>query len=68
VKLHVKYCNTYPRAPALFAIQQPTLGLTPDHISKLTKYLREESLRLSGSEMVLEVCADFVHDLRIHLI
>ena len=54
VKLHVKYNNTYPRAPAIFSIQQPR-GVTPAQVSTLNKLIRERSLELAGEVMVFEV-------------
>jgi len=54
VKLHVKYSNTYPRAPAIFTLQQPQ-GLTPAQVTALAKLVREKSLELVGEVMVFEI-------------
>jgi hypothetical protein len=54
IKLHVKYSNTYPRAPAIFSFHDPK-GISRAQLTTLAKLVRDKSLQLVGEVMVFDV-------------
>lgn len=51
LNLRVKFPKTYPSfAYALFTIDKPFQGITPDQVSKLTHAINIEAQKLKGSE------------------
>ncbi|KIL60768.1 hypothetical protein M378DRAFT_906708 [Amanita muscaria Koide BX008] len=56
LNLRVKFPKTYPSfAYALFTIDKPFRGITPDQVSKLTHGINIEAQKLKGSEMVFQI-------------
>jgi hypothetical protein len=53
-QLQVSYTNTYPKAPAVFAVKQ-SQGLSNAQVQTLTKQMREAALLAAGQEMVMDI-------------
>jgi hypothetical protein len=53
---HHRFPKTYPtNAHPLFAVQQPTKGISDDYITKLSNFIQAEARQSRGTEIVFQV-------------
>ena len=64
-----RFPKTYPTlACPTFTIQQPIRGLNNDQITKLAQAIHSEAQKCRGSEMVFQVCFNFIsHTARLDI-
>lgn len=56
VHLHTIFPRTYPaNAHPIFTIQQPIKGISDDHVTKLSNFIRNEARQSRGTEIVFQV-------------
>lgn len=54
--MYDRFPRTYPaNAPPIFSIQQPIKGISDDHVTKLSNFIREEARQSRGTEIVFQV-------------